>query len=86
MMPHERIPNYTVVSENDTEMVIMDVGPWDVFPTITNNVEAVVNDLAGRLGDRKLLYYDSEGDLDEILVKNERFAGFAPGPLRRYEP
>lgn len=77
-----RCANYTIVADNDKELVIIDVGPWDQFPTITNSAERVVDELAGRLGDRKLLYYDSDGNLDELLVNNEAFAGFAPGPLR----
>ena len=77
-----RCANYSIVADNDKELVIMDVGPWDQFTTITNSAEAVVEELAGRLGDRKLYYYDSENNLDELLVKDERFAGFAPGPLR----
>ncbi len=74
--------NYSIVADNEKELVIMDLGPWEVFPTITNSPEAVVDELATRLGDRKLLYYDSENQLDELRVENGRFAGFAPGPLR----
>ena len=77
-----RCANYTIVADNEKELVIMDVGPWDQYPTITNSAEAVVDQLAGRLGDRRLLYYDSDNNLDELLVENERFTGFAPGGLR----
>jgi hypothetical protein len=28
----------------------------------------------------RIFYFDSSGDLDELLVKDGRFAGFAPGP------
>lgn len=51
--------------------------------SVTNDADNVVADLvaAGRLpSDRRLFYYDSEGQLDELLVKDGRFAGFAPGP------
>jgi len=64
-------------------LVIRDVGPWDQHPTVTNDAEWVVEELvaAGRLQPgMRLYYYDSEGALDELLVANGRFAGFAPGP------
>lgn len=64
-------------------LVIRDIGPWDRYRTVTNDAEAVVEALvkAGRLPEgRRLLYFDSEGDLDEIIVKNGKFAGFKAGP------
>lgn len=51
--------------------------------SVTNDAEAVVADLIeqGRLTEgRRLLYFDSCNTLDEILVREGRFAGFAPGP------
>ncbi len=63
-------------------LVIRDIGPWDKNPTVTNDAEAVAKELAemGQLPRiRRLFYYDSEGHLDEILVKNGAFAGFSPG-------
>ena len=60
-------------------LYIRDVGPWDRFPTVTNDAEAVVEYLqTHRLleGNRRLLYRDSEGMWDEILVNDGRFAGF----------
>lgn len=62
-------------------LVIRDVGPWDRHPTVTNDAEWVVEALVaqGRLPNgRRLWYYDSEGRLDEIIVQDGRFAGFAP--------
>mgnify|MGYP001613578477 FL=1 len=77
---------YRIVDEPafDTNvLVILDCGPWTEFPTITNDAERVVEDLvkAGRLKPgMRLMYYDSEGALDELRIYNGRFAGFAPGP------
>ena len=51
--------------------------------SVTNDAENVVESLAreGMLpAGRRLFYYDSEGRLDEILVRDKAFAGFAPGP------
>lgn len=63
-----------------TTMVIRDIGPWDKYPSVTNDVEAVVKFLnLCNLGDRKLFYYDSEGDLDEIVHDGEgKFIEFRP--------
>jgi hypothetical protein len=45
---------------------------------VTNDAEWVVAQLAGYLLGRRLFYYDSLGSLDELVVKEGRFAGFAP--------
>lgn len=75
--------NIEVVARCDTSITIRDVGPWSQYMTITNNAEAVVSDL-WRLGLLKtgvrLFYYDSAGELDELLHDDGVFVGFAPGP------
>jgi len=63
--------NYEVVYEQCTDefLVIRDVGPWDAHFTVTNDAETVVMELhrVGQLPPgRRLFYYDSEGDLDEL--------------------
>lgn len=66
-------------------LVIRDVGPWDKFMSVTNGAEEVVEELyaSGHLYDgRRLLYYDSENQLDEIRHKNGKFTGFAAGPTK----
>lgn len=73
---------FEVVSEDAEKLVIMDVGPWTAHPTVTNDAEAVVEELAPTLKGRRLLYYDSDGDLDELMVKDGKFEGFFPGPGR----
>jgi len=79
-------PNYEIVDDREGyPLVIRDVGPWDEHLTVTNGVEAVVIELVdeGKLPEgRRLLYYDSEGQLDEIIVRDGKFAGFRPGPRR----
>ena len=62
-------------------LVLRDVGPWDLHLTITNNAEEVVKELAGMgllPNGRALHYYDSRGELDQLLVRDGAFAGFAP--------
>ena len=70
---------------NEEPLVIKDVGPHDKYPTITNDAEAVVWELVARkelTPGRRLFYIDSEGNKDEILIKDGKFAGFALGPVR----
>jgi hypothetical protein len=83
-MRGKRSAQYEVVrleSTRDT-LVIRDVGPHDQFRTITNDAEAVVAELfaLGLLeSGRRLLYYDSSGDLDELVHQDGAFHGFKPG-------
>lgn len=69
--------NFAILRDNDEELVLHDVGPWDEYRTITNDIIAVVAHLAPELRGRRLLYYDSENDLTCVLVKDGKFAGFA---------
>lgn len=65
----------------DDPLVIRDVGVECM--SVTNDAEAVVEDLAAKgllPPGRRLFYYDSDGQLDELLVKDGRFAGFRAGP------
>jgi hypothetical protein len=76
--------NYIVV-RNDPggPLYIKDVGPWDQYKSVTNAAEVVIEELyaSGKLWHgRRLLYFDSEGELDEIVHDKGRFARFAPGP------
>ena len=66
---------------NGKYLQTLDVGPWDKFPTITNSAELVVSrviDLGLLVPGERLIYRDSEGDLAELTVKDDRFAGFRP--------
>lgn len=76
-----RHANWTIVNSDDKQITIMDMGPWDVHPTITNDAEWVVLQMvAFGLSGRRLYYVDSEGQKDELRVADGRFAGFGPGP------
>lgn len=80
-----RSANFYVMGERTDcdALVLIDVGPWNIHPSVTNDAENVVRRLL-ESGDLKpgqrLMYYDSEGNLDEILIADGQFAGFAPGP------
>lgn len=60
-------------------VVLRDLGPWNERQTITNDVEAVVTTLARKLGARRLFYFDSMEQLDEIVVRNGQFVAFRRG-------
>jgi hypothetical protein len=68
-----------VLQNEPNRLVIKDIGPWDQYPTVTNDAEWVVEQLANCLHGRTLLYMDSEGTIDQLVVVNGKFAGFAPG-------
>lgn len=74
-----RSANWKIVEDAKDRVVLQDVGPWDRFPTITNDADEVVRQIAPGLHGRRLFYFDSEGQMDELIVKDGVFAGFAPG-------
>ena len=82
----DRQTNYEVVEKTSGRVVIRDLGPWDKYMTVTNAAEEVVNELVAVRtliqGDR-LFYFDSSGELDEIVIERLRFAGFKAGNWRR---
>lgn len=74
---------FEIVTRRDDSITIRDVGHRHGHPSVTNDAEEVVDYLLdqGLLQEgQRLFYFDSEGQLDEILVKDGGFAGFAPGP------
>lgn len=76
-----RRANYTIESQDLEFLVIRDIGPWDQHPTVTNDAEEVVKHLIfNRVlkPGQRLLYIDSDGRKDELLVIDGKFAGFKP--------
>lgn len=69
--------NYVIVEEAPDRILIKDLGPWDKHLTVTNGAEIVVEQLAARLNGRKLDYIDSDGQIDQLVVKDGKFVGFA---------
>jgi len=67
---------YCIVDDGPEVLVIEDIG-HEVM-SVTNDAEAIVEELAERLRGRRLEYYDSDGRRDQLLVANGKFAGFAP--------
>jgi hypothetical protein len=63
-----RQANYEVLQCTWERIVLKDIGPWDHYMTITNAAESVVAEVDRDYGiaDRKVLYYDSDGELTEF--------------------
>ena len=84
----DRGANFVIVEDDFLQrqpLVIRDIGPWDRDLSVTNDAENVVARLAadGRLPKgRRLFYYDSDGQLDELVHDNGKFTRFAPGPRK----
>ena len=82
-----RRANFEIVEDREGEpLVIRDLGPWDEHPTVTNAAEEVVAELfaAGSLPEgRRLFYFDSEGERDELVHQGSVFVGFRPGEQRK---
>jgi len=68
-------------------VLLRDLGPWDRHPTITNDAQWVMQTVAYMLvaPRKRLLYYDSAGELTELLLEGEdgeplRLKGFGFPP------
>ena len=74
-----RAANFYIVDQTAQAVTLLDLGPWDKYPTITNAAEETVEFLF-RVGvlkeEQRLLYYDSENELTELLHKDGKFVGF----------
>lgn len=71
--------NYSVVDDQPGFLVIRDIGPWEMHLSVTNGAEIVVAELLSRLNGRKLYYYDTEGNLDQLVIKGGKFNGYCSG-------
>ena len=74
-----RRSNYILMSVTEDRVIIKDIGPWDVYPSVSNNAERVVEELMPKLNGRRLFYYDSEGEFGELVIKDGKFFGFGSG-------
>lgn len=67
-----RAASYRVIQSSPTIMIEDLDGPLSV----TNDAEAVVEKLLERYGDKRIFYYDTQGELSELTHDGERFTGF----------
>jgi hypothetical protein len=70
---------YDIINTSDDHMIIRDIGANSGYMSVTNAAEAVVAELLPTLNGRRLYYYDSDGSLDELLIKDNKFNGFRMG-------
>lgn len=73
-----------IVSKKNKDgfFVIRDLGTGNEL-SVTNDAENVVAQvvaLKSYAPGQRLLYFDSDGQLDELKIKDGKFDGFAPGP------
>ncbi len=78
--------NYLIVKEDEKRglLLIKDMGPWDKHLSVTNDAEWVVQCLSvlGVLPKgRRLFYFDSEGEVAELLHAEGKFVRFGPGSM-----
>jgi hypothetical protein len=76
---NSREANFRIEYDGPEGLVLLDVGPWDRHPTITNDAASVVRMAASGLAGRRLFYFDTDGRLDELKVVGGQFTGFASG-------
>lgn len=70
-----RHANFKVIKEGENLVELLDLGPWNKYPTITNDAEYVVT----KFPSKRVIYTDSLGDKSELLHKNGVFLGFKNG-------
>lgn len=44
--------------------------------SVTNDAEAVVEEVLAQIGNRRIRYYDTQGDLGELIHDGRQFTGF----------
>jgi hypothetical protein len=68
---------YIIVKEDDSFVFIEDIGTGR---SVTNDAEAVVYELFNKesIGDKRIIYKDTNGDWDELVHDGDRFVDFAP--------
>jgi hypothetical protein len=69
---NSRRSNYAVLEANHTAVLLRDLGPWDVYLSITNDAENVLAEIEPVLNGRRVFYLDSENELAELKKINGR--------------
>ena len=73
--------NYSIIKNDPKQsLYIKDIGPWDLYLSVTNDAEQVIQELVelGQLPTGRRLYcIDSMNIMGELLIKDGKFAGFA---------
>ncbi len=83
---HARLrAGYSSIVSDDSRWVLLRDLNWPGALSVTNDAEAVVErTIACYGGDRRIAYFDSEGELSELQHDGIKFTRFAPlSPLDR---
>lgn len=78
----EHHADFTVQYLQDGSILLTDIG-HTYTRTITNDAENVIArlyEMVGDLSGKKVLYRDSMGRVDELVVRNNKFVEFRAGP------
>lgn len=75
---NEREARFRIENFEPEQIIIRDLGPWDKHLTVTNDAENVIRRL--NPAPKQRVFYDSMGQLDELVHENHAFVRFAPGP------
>lgn len=74
--------NFEILSNTPISILLCDIGPWNIFFTITNDLESVIDRLIqwGHIeynefynfkpGSKRVFYIDSEGEITEIIFQD----------------
>ena len=68
--------NYVINSEDENQIVLKDLGPWDQYLTITNDAENIIEELSAEQKEKIIYYFDSNSVLTELLVLDGKLKGF----------
>ena len=69
--------NYRILKVNYTDIVISDISNSTGAKSITNSAEEVVKELCQLFDhNKKIMYYDSDGNLGELVHENGVFKNF----------
>jgi hypothetical protein len=82
---------YDIIESTKDYVAISDTGDHTMHTTVTNDAEAVVDDLAHRLMEngvplpKHIIYLDTDGTWDELLHEGGKFVGFRTLNARRLD-
>ncbi len=75
-----RSATWSVKSITDKTIHIVDESNETGAVSITNDAENVVAEVHRRYGNKRILYTDTMGNVDELVHIDGMFHSFAPGP------
>ena len=70
-----RSATFTVADLTDTKIFIVD---QDIGMSVTNDAENVVAFILQTVGNRRIIYKDTQGRWDELAHNGREFTGFKP--------